>query len=70
MSVQPGGPGAAADIRQGDVIVAWDGEPISSVHALLRSLGPVSVGKIVSVGLKRAGEPFDVKLRIGERPAS
>lgn len=70
MSVQPGGPGAAADIRQGDVIVAWDGEPISSVHALLRSLGPDSVGKIVSVGLKRPGEPFEVKLRIGERPAS
>jgi S1-C subfamily serine protease len=70
MGLQPGGPGAAADIRQGDIILAWDGEPISSVHALLRSLGPDSVGKIVSVGLMRAGEPTDVKLRIGERPAS
>jgi S1-C subfamily serine protease len=70
MSVQSGGPGAAAGVRQGDVIVAWDGQAISSTRALLRALGPDSVDKIVSVGLKRAGEPMEVSLRIGERPES
>src|SRR5262245_60211910 len=43
MSAQPEGPGATAGIRQGDVIVAWDGQAISSVQALLRALGPDSV---------------------------
>jgi S1-C subfamily serine protease len=68
MSVQSAGPGAAAGVRQGDVIVGWDGQAISSVQALLRSLGPDSVGRVVGVGLKRAGEPMEIKLRIGERP--
>ena len=43
-SVDPKGPGAAAGVRQGDIIVAWDGEPIRGVHQLVRALGPDSVG--------------------------
>jgi S1-C subfamily serine protease len=68
MSVDADGPGAAAGMRQGDVIVAWDGEAIRTVQALLRVLGPDSVGRTVRLGLKRAGEPMEVKLEIGERP--
>jgi S1-C subfamily serine protease len=68
MSVDANGPGAAAGMRQGDVIVAWDGEAIQSVRALLRALGPDSVGETIRLGLKRAGEPMEVKLKIGERP--
>ena len=68
MSVDANGPGAAAGMRQGDVIVAWDGEVIQSVRALLRALGPDSVGETIRLGLKRAGEPMEVNLQIGERP--
>jgi S1-C subfamily serine protease len=68
MSVDADGPGATAGMRQGDVIIAWDGEAIRNVQALVRSLGPDSVGATVRLGLKRAGEPMEVKLQIGERP--
>lgn len=68
MSVDAKGPGAAAGVRQGDIIVAWDGKPIGSVQTLLRALGPDRVGKAVSLSLKRAGEPVQVSLTIGERP--
>jgi S1-C subfamily serine protease len=68
MGVDANGPGAAAGMRQGDVIVAWDGEVIQSVRALLRALGPDSVGETIRLGLKRAGEPMEVNLQIGERP--
>jgi S1-C subfamily serine protease len=68
MSVDAKGPGAKAGIRQGDVIVSYDGQPIRSVQALVRSLGPDSVGSVVRVGLKRGGEPADAVLTIGERP--
>ena len=68
MSVDRQGPGAAAGIRQGDVMVAWDGRPIRSVQTLLRALGPDSVGSTVILSLRRAGEPADVALTIGERP--
>ena len=68
MSVDPKGPGAEAGIRQGDVIVAWNGEAIRGLHHLLRALGPDSVGTPVKLSLKRAGEPMDVTLIVTERP--
>jgi S1-C subfamily serine protease len=68
MSVDKTGPSAAAGIRQGDVIVAWNDEKLSGVRALLRALGPDSVGSVVDVAIRRGGEPMRVKLTIGERP--
>ncbi len=68
MSVDKTGPSAAAGIRQGDVIVGWNDEKLSGVRALLRALGPDSVGSVVDVAIRRGGEPARVKLTIGERP--
>src|SRR5262249_48071579 len=68
MSVDPKGPAAAAGIRQGDVIIGWNGEQLSSVRSLLRSLGPDSVGSVVNIKARRAGEPVTFTLTIGERP--
>ena len=65
---QGSGPSAAAGIRQGDVIVGWNDEKISGVRSLLRALGPDSVGSVVEVTVRRAGEPVRFKLTIGERP--
>jgi S1-C subfamily serine protease len=68
MSVDKGGPSAAAGIRQGDVIVGWNDGKISGMRSLLRALGPDSVGSVVDVAVRRAGEPLQLKLTIGERP--
>ena len=70
MSVDPKGPGAAAGIHQGDVIVALNGEPIRHVQSLLRALGPDRVGQTVTLDLRRAGEMRQLSLTIGERPAA
>ena len=70
MSVDPRGPGAAANIHQGDVIVSWDGETISRLQPLLRSLGPDSVGKLLAIVLRRGGQSHQTQLQIGERPAA
>jgi S1-C subfamily serine protease len=70
ISVDAKGPGAAAGVRQGDIIVAWDGEPIRSLHQLVRTLGPDSVGSSVRLTLHRGGEPIEATLTIGERPES
>src|SRR6202171_1418756 len=68
MSVDKTGPSAAAGIRQGDVIVGWNDEKLSGVRALMRALGPDSVGSVVDVAIRRGGEPVRFKLTIGERP--
>jgi S1-C subfamily serine protease len=68
MSVAKDGPGAAAGVHQGDVILAWDGEAVLGVQQLLRGLGPASVGKTVQAVLRRGGQELVVSLTIGERP--
>jgi S1-C subfamily serine protease len=70
ISVDASGPGTAADVRQGDIIVAWNGEPIRGVHQLVHALGPESVGVSVRLALRRGGEPIETTLTIGERPES
>lgn len=67
MNVDKEGPSAAAGIRQGDIIVAWNNDKLSGVRSLLRALGPDSVGSVVDVTIRRAGEPVQVKLTIAER---
>ena len=70
ISVDAKGPGAAAGVRQGDIIVGWNGEPIGSLQHLVRMLGPDSVGASVKLTLSRAGQPVEATLTIGERPES
>jgi S1-C subfamily serine protease len=70
MSVDPQGPGAAAGVQQGDIIVTWNGEPIRQLQSLLRALGPDSVGQTVTLGLRRGGETKQIPLTIAQRPAS
>jgi S1-C subfamily serine protease len=38
MSVESGSPASEAGIAEGDVIVAWDGKPVSSIDELHRLL--------------------------------
>ena len=68
MNVDKAGPSAAAGIRQGDVIVAVDGQKLSGVRALSRTLGPASVGAVVDLAVHRGGEPVSFKVTVGERP--
>ena len=70
MHVDSDGPGAKAGVHQGDVIEAWDGQPVASIASLVRSLGADSVGRAIVVGLRRGGAQLPVNLTIGERPAA
>ena len=68
MNVDKSGPSAAAGIRQGDVIVGWNGDKISGVRPLLQALGPDSVGSVAAVTVRRAGELVRFNVTIAERP--
>ena len=67
VSVDAAGPGHAAGILQGDIVTAWNGEPVGSVHGIFRRLGPETVATTVDLTLQRAGQPATVRLTIGER---
>jgi S1-C subfamily serine protease len=68
MGVDAHGPGAEAGIRQGDVIVAWDEQPVGSLRTLLRALTADNIGAVARLSLIRAGEPVTASVTIGERP--
>lgn len=70
MSVDPKGPGAAAGIHQGDILVSWEGKPIGKLQPLLRALGADSVGKSLALELRRGGQTQQATLQIGERPSA
>jgi len=68
MSVDPNGPGAAAGVRQGDLILKWNNQEIKGVRTLLRALGPDTIGTTVKLALRRGGDPAEARLTVGERP--
>ncbi|HSC98656.1 MAG TPA: S1C family serine protease [Casimicrobiaceae bacterium] len=68
MSVDPAGPGAASGVRQGDIVVEWNGRPLRALRSLVRDLGPDSVGTVVRLTATRAGEPVRFDVTIAARP--
>ncbi len=68
LDVQPGSPAAPADLREGDILLAFKGEPITSIDDLQRRLvgGEIGVESVLGI-LRRAGR-LDLKIRPAETP--
>lgn len=69
VAVEPGSPAASAGLMLGDVIVALDGKPVRRMEGLLARLTSDLIGQTVAVRVLRSGQPQDVKVVVGERPA-
>ena len=67
--VDPGSSAAQAGVLLGDVIVAWNGEPVRDYRQVQTLLGPENVGSSVVLGAVRGGVLMDIRLSVGERPA-
>ena len=65
-SASEGGPAAEAGIRQGDVILAVDGEPVDRAGELQQEIAERSPGDEVSVTLVREGERTEVGVELGQ----
>ena len=67
ISVDPIGPGQRAGIKQGDILIRWDADPLHSVRGVYTLLGPESVGQSVALGMLRAGKQISLTVEIEER---
>ena len=65
-SVNPGGPAADAGIEPGDVIVAYDGEPVEDTRDVQSRVVATRPGTTVPLDIVRNGEPLTLDVTIGE----
>lgn len=68
--VVSGGPAAAAGLREGDIIVAVNGQEIRDFDSLLVYLERnTSAGDTIQITVKRGDRQGNLNLRLGERPS-
>jgi S1-C subfamily serine protease len=70
VSVDPNGPGRRAGMLIGDILTAWNGEPVRNVRDVFSRLGSETVGQQTSFAVVRAGKVTSANLEISERPMS
>jgi len=68
VDVQPESP-AAAGLLLGDLILSLDGHAITDPVELRRLLRAERIGQRITARVVRGGQPRDVELTVGERPA-
>jgi len=68
-AVVPGGPGEAAGIRPGDVVLGFAGHPVDRMRDLPRLVADTPVGERVEVVLWRRGEEVRVMVELAELPS-
>lgn len=69
VSIDPNGPGHGAGFLIGDVVVAWNGEPVHGLREVFRRLGTDTAGQEIELTFIRAGEKKSARFKVGERPA-
>jgi S1-C subfamily serine protease len=67
VDVKEGSPAANAGLLVGDVIVAFDGQPVEAPEDLLELLVGDRVGKEVAIRILRGDTVKEVRVTIGER---
>ncbi|MGI6454058.1 MAG: Do family serine endopeptidase [bacterium] len=68
--VLPGTPGEKAGLQKGDLIIEFNGKPISGSSQLVNLVTSTEVGKDVQLTVLRKGERKNITLTLTERPAT
>jgi len=62
MGVESGSPGSDAGLRERDVVVAFNGQPVSGIDDLHRVLSTHGVGVKSTVTVVRGGKKIDLEI--------
>jgi len=65
---QPGSPAALADVRAGDLIIKFDGQPISNLDQLGRVLDLSQAGQSVALTVLRGASSLQLTVRLAQPP--
>jgi serine protease Do len=67
-SVSPNGPAAKGGLKQGDVVVAFNGKKVANMNELTRAVGSMAPGTKVAMDVIRDGKAKALSMRVGARP--
>ncbi len=67
--LEPDGPAARAGLREGDVLLSLDGQPIGGLDDLLRHLSEEAVGRPLAIKALRGAGLHSFDVTPNERPA-
>jgi len=62
VSVEPGSPAAKADVRDGDIVVSFGGQPVSDIDVLHRLLADLNVANVVPLEVLRGLEKLTLQV--------
>ena len=68
-SVKPGSPAEAVGLQPGDVIASVDGAALGTIGALVVRLRDQRPGDVLTLGVRRGADRFEVPVTLGEKPA-
>ena len=68
--VERNSPANRAGLRQGDLVIALNGEPISTSRALVRNVAALPPGQTMRLTVLREGRERDLPVQVGRRPAT
>jgi putative serine protease PepD len=68
--VTPGGPADKAGLKAGDVIIAFDGRPMTDPDELVVAIRSKAVGDEVTLKVRRGTREFDARMTLQKAPSS
>ncbi len=67
--VERGSPASRAGLRQGDQVLAINGERVETSRALVRGIAAIPPGQTVRLSILRENRPAEISVQVGRRPA-
>ena len=67
ISIDTAGPAHVAGVREGDIVISFDAQPVTSIDDLHRLLTEDRIGTFGTLNVLRGAERLDFAVRIGDR---